>query len=179
MRKHKEDWLESGIKILGKYGLSGLTIERMCEELGVTKGSFYHHFESMGDFEEQLIAYWAEQYLSTQTGIPDDPQERLALLDRIMEEMFSPITEPEVAVRMWAYQDERVSEYVEKVDLVRRNFALKVFRSYSGDEEGARLMADMLFTMLIGSITMLPRMSPARVQDIYLEFKRLYGLMAD
>jgi AcrR family transcriptional regulator len=178
MLRRNEDWLATGIKILGKYGLNGLTIERMCEELGVTKGSFYHHFESMGDFEEQLIAYWADQYLSTQTGVPDDPQERLALLDRIMEELFSPITEPEVAVRMWAYQDERVSKYVEKVDVVRRNFALKVFRSFSGDEESTQLMADMLFTMLIGSITMLPRMSPARVQDLYLEFKRLYGLRA-
>jgi AcrR family transcriptional regulator len=176
MRKRKEDWLETGIKILGEYGLNGLTIERMCEELGVTKGSFYHHFEGMGDFEGQLIAYWADIYLSPPGDIPDDRQARLVLLDRIMEETFSPITEPEVAVRMWAYQDERVSEYVEKVDAVRLDFALKVFRGFSGDEESAQLMADMLFTMLIGSITMLPRMSPERVQDLYLEFKHLYGL---
>ncbi len=178
MRKRKKDWLETGIRILGKYGLNGLTIERMCEELGVTKGSFYHHFESMRDFEGQLIAYWADIYLSPRGDIPDDPQARLALLDMIMQETFSPITESEVAVRMWAYQDERVSEFVEKVDVVRRNFVLKVFRSLSGDEENAQLMADMLFTMLIGSITMLPRMSPERVQDLYLEFKRLYGLNA-
>jgi AcrR family transcriptional regulator len=176
MRKHKQDWLQVGIRTLGQSGASGLTIERMAAELGVTKGSFYHHFKNMRDFEGQLIADWAEQYLSTSADLPDDPQARLELLDEIMEEIFSPITEPEVAVRIWAQQDEMVSTYVERVDAVRREFALIVFRGVTDDERQAQLMADILFTMLIGSITVVPRMSSDQVQDLYLEFKRLYGL---
>ena len=36
MRKRKEAWLVVGIAALGQSGASGLTIERMVSELGVT-----------------------------------------------------------------------------------------------------------------------------------------------
>lgn len=176
MRKSKQDWLEAGLKTLGEFGVRGLTIERLTGELGVTKGSFYHHFRDVEDFREQLIAFWADQYLSTASNLPDDSEELIALLDAIMEDGFGSITEPEIAIRVWAQQDNMVGSYVEQVDSVRRDFLLKVFRSMVGDDEQARMMADMFSTMLIGSITVLPRVSPERVMDLYREFKRLYRL---
>jgi len=175
-RKSKQDWLETGLKVLSETGVSGLTIERMTVELGVTKGSFYHHFESMGDFERQLINHWADQYLSTAASLPESTSELLPLLDSIMEEAFGPVTEPELAIRVWAHQDEMVQPYVEQVDAARRAFVLHVFRSVAETDEQARLMADMLSTMLIGSTTILPPVPPERVLELYREFKRLYGL---
>lgn len=176
MRKSKQDWLEVGLKTLGEFGENGLTIERLTGTLGVTKGSFYHHFRNVEDFREQLIAFWADQYLSTSSNLPDDPGELIALLDVIMEEVFAAVTEPEIAIRAWAQQDHMVHSFVERVDSVRRDFLLKVFRSVEVDDEQVRLMVDMLSTMLVGSITVLPRLSPERVMDLYREFKRLYRL---
>ena len=60
MRRSKEDWLIVGIKTLAQDGVSGLTVDRMAQELRLTKGSFYHHFVNMADYEDQLIAYWAD-----------------------------------------------------------------------------------------------------------------------
>jgi hypothetical protein len=40
-------------------------------------------------------------------------------------------------------------------------------------------MADMLYTIIIGSMTTLPRVPPERVLELYKEFKRLYGLLND
>jgi AcrR family transcriptional regulator len=176
MRKSKRKWMDTGIKILGEAGVKGLTIERMAEELNLTKGSFYHHFKDVRDFQEQLIAYWADQYLSTSSSLPDEPGDRMALLDQIMEQAFSPVTEPEVAIRAWAQQDEMVRAFVGRVDATRHAFVLQVFQSVTGDEGQARLMADLLFSIAIGSITALPRISPERVLELYKEFKRLYGL---
>ena len=59
MRRSREDWLESGIKILGEAGVNGLTIERMAAEMSLTKGSFYHHFRSREDFVQSVGRYWA------------------------------------------------------------------------------------------------------------------------
>jgi AcrR family transcriptional regulator len=40
------DWLEEGMAILEDLGAEALTIETLTNRLGVTKGSFYHHFTS-------------------------------------------------------------------------------------------------------------------------------------
>ena len=175
-RRSKYDWLESGLAVLGRDGLDALTIDRMALELGLTKGSFYHHFKNAADFEEQLLAYWANQYLATSGARAVEAPARLALLDTLMEETFTPITEPEMAIRMWAARDARARPYVEKIDRFRRQFLLEVFRSLPAGEAEAQLMADMLYTITIGSLTTLPRVPPGRVLELYQEFKRLYGL---
>jgi AcrR family transcriptional regulator len=179
MRTTKTDWFEKGLEILGASGHTALTIDGLGGRLGVTKGSFYHHFANVRDFQEQLIAHWADQYLSTSDNLPDDPAERLALLDGIMREAFSPVTEPEIAIRTWAQQDEMVRSYAEQVDAVRREFVQNVFQGLAANGAQARLMADMLTALLIGSMAVLPRMSPERVLELYEEFKRLYGLRGE
>jgi AcrR family transcriptional regulator len=172
----KQDWLTQGLKTLARQGLPGLTIDNLAGKMGLTKGSFYHHFKNSRDFEDQLVAFWAEQYLSTATSVPLEEDDPLALLDTIMAEAFAPSTEPEIAIRAWAYQDERVRAYVERVDIVRRQFLQQVFKQLSVDPAQASRMADMLFSVLIGSLTALPRLPVERVMALYAEFKRLYGL---
>ena len=175
-RKTKRDWLQIGLKTLGQKGLEGLTIDKMAGQLGVTKGSFYHHFHNMRDYEEQLLRYWASQYLTTSTSLPTNPQDRLALLDHLMQDTFGPITEPEIVIRMWAQQSDLARPFVEQVDALRRQFLWDIFFSLTRNEKRASLMADMLFTITIGSMTTQPRTSPARVLELYGEFKRLYHL---
>lgn len=176
MPKSKEDWLEMGLETLGREGLAGLTIQRMAGKLRLTKGSFYHHFANVADFNSQLIAHWADQYLSTAALAPDDAAAGLALLDAIIADAYSPATEPEVAIRSWAQQDEEVRVHVEQVDEARRAFVYQIFLSLTGDVIQARRMADLLFAMLIGGIMAMPPYSTQRVAVLYAEFKRLYGL---
>ena len=176
MRISKQTWLDHGLQVLARSGLKGLRIEPMAADLGVTKGSFYHHFKNRRDFQEQLIAYWTAQYVASIQALPPGPADRLRLLDEVMEQAFAPATEPEIAIRTWAQQDDMVREHVERADGARRGFVLDVFRPLAENESQARLMADMFFTMAIGSLTALPPFPPQRVQRLYGEFKRLYGL---
>jgi AcrR family transcriptional regulator len=175
-RKNKEDWLKAGLKVLAQAGLTGLTIDAMAHELGLTKGSFYHHFDNVQEFEQRLLVYWADQYLSTSESLPDDPWERLSLLDTIMEQTFSAITAPEIAIRLWAQQDDRARPFVERIDAFRRQIVYDIFVSLVDDPQNAWLMTDMLFTITIGSMTALPQMPAPRVLELYREFKRLYSL---
>jgi len=176
MRRSKKDWFDAGLKVLSEFGLGSLTIEKLTGDLGVTKGSFYHHFHNVEDFQRGLITYWGDQYISTSSGMPDDPDELTLLLDNIMEESFAGLTEPELTIRVWALQDAMVRSIVEQVDKVRGEFVFKVFRSFVQSDESARVMTDMLSAMLIGSMMVLPRMSSDRVKVLYREFKRLYRL---
>ncbi len=178
MRKGRQDWYKVGLETLAATGARGLTIERMTSALGVTKGSFYHHFENVQDFREQLIVHWSDQYLNTSADLPQDASELLSLLDTIMIEAFGPVTEPELAIRVWAHQNDFVRSHVEKVDAARREFILTVFRAVIDDERQSQLMTDMLVAISIGSITALPRIPAKRVLEIYQAFKSLFGLEA-
>jgi AcrR family transcriptional regulator len=164
------------MKTLAAAGINGLTIERMAQELGVTKGSFYHHFQNARDFEEQLVAHWAGRALSTASKAPGDPGESLGRLDAFVEVTFGSVPKPEIAIRAWASQDEMVRMAVEQVDAMRQMFVLSVLQNVFEDEGRTGLMADMLLTMLVGSISTVPPASSERVEEMYEEFRRLYGL---
>lgn len=179
MRKSKQDWLQQGLQTLAEDGLSGLKIDLLADRLGLTKGSYYHHFQNAHDYEQQLVAYWADQYLSTSVELPKNSDEYIHLLDVIIENAYFPITDPEISIRVWAHQDKMVREYVELVDKVRHNFVLKIFEQIAQDVHQAETMADIFFAALIGSMMTLPRISPKRVKNLYQEFKRLYGLEVD
>jgi len=175
-RTNKNDWLETGLKFLEEKGLEGLTIDGMATHLGLTKGSFYHHFKNMADYELQLLEYWANQYLTTSGSLPAIPSDRLALLDTLMGETFNRMTGPEVVIRMWAQQDERARDYLEQVDSFRRQLLSEIFNSVMRNEEEAQLLTDMLFSMAVGSMASIPRLAPGRVTEMYQALKEFFKL---
>lgn len=175
-QKSKKDWFEAGLDTLGEAGSDGLTIQALSERLGVTKGSFYHHFGNMKRFEHELITHWAEQYLATAGELPEKFHDRLALLDAIMNEAFSRMTKPEMAIRAWAMQDPDVRAVVEKVEHVRKEFIRGVFSGAPKHGSHVPLMTELLSSLLIGCFTSFPPLSRERVLQLYEEFKRLYGL---
>ncbi|MET7459738.1 helix-turn-helix domain-containing protein [Nonomuraea sp. NPDC005501] len=53
----KREWLEAGLAIATRDGIKALTIERLCAGLGLTKGSFYHHFKGIRGYKSDLLAH--------------------------------------------------------------------------------------------------------------------------
>ena len=56
-------------EILQKDGYEALSIKRICQEAGVSNGSFYHHFQS----KEDLLSYYIEHQPSLDTHVFDLP----------------------------------------------------------------------------------------------------------
>ena len=57
-RLTRQQWLERAMDILAEKGVVGLSLNNLIKEFGVTKGSFYWHFESQADFHAALVDYW-------------------------------------------------------------------------------------------------------------------------
>jgi TetR/AcrR family transcriptional repressor of nem operon len=64
--------MREGTKLLYAYGYHGTTVDRILEQAGVPKGSFYHHFGSKEafalealqrymEFQHDLLGRWAER----------------------------------------------------------------------------------------------------------------------
>ena len=55
-----DDWVQAGYAILAAEGIKALKIDRLCNRLAVTKGSFYWHFTDMAGYRATLIEAWGE-----------------------------------------------------------------------------------------------------------------------
>ena len=55
-RETKEKIFQAAKRILQKSGYEALSIKNICEEAGVSNGSFYHHFKTKDD----LLSYYIE-----------------------------------------------------------------------------------------------------------------------
>jgi AcrR family transcriptional regulator len=53
-----EDWLQAGYTLLAEQGARALKVDRLCQQAGVTRGSFYWHFEDMDSYRATLVESW-------------------------------------------------------------------------------------------------------------------------
>lgn len=74
--------LEAGVKLVRRQGFSATSVGELCEEAGVTKGAFFHHFDSKEALGAELARYWSR---STSGFFTDAPFSKEAdPLDRIL-----------------------------------------------------------------------------------------------
>ena len=55
-------------RLVLENGLSGTRIDQVCREAGVTKGRFYHHFESKQHMALALLEHFFERVVSALSG---------------------------------------------------------------------------------------------------------------
>jgi AcrR family transcriptional regulator len=53
--------LDAALRLFSERGFHGATVKAIAQEAGVTKGAFYHHFESKEDVLRQIHAEYAGQ----------------------------------------------------------------------------------------------------------------------
>lgn len=137
-RLSREDWLEEALKILAQQGNRLMTIEVLCERLGVSRGSFYWHFKDRGEFLVAVIEHWEKQ---STLAIRDkvfslqvSPEERLlTLLEMITTYKHSGF---EMPMRRWAMEEPRTRKVLQRIDRTRYEGVRSLFEEmgFSGDE---------------------------------------------
>jgi TetR/AcrR family transcriptional repressor of nem operon len=54
----KTKLLDAALKVVRSKGYTATRVEDLCAEAGVTKGSFFHHFNSKDDLVLAAVAHW-------------------------------------------------------------------------------------------------------------------------
>lgn len=174
-RRTRTDWLEAGIDTMAVEGVGALTIDRLAHQLGVTKGSFYHHFQNQADYRDALLSFWYEEGTERIIAKAETVGEALASMDRVMA--LSPIVarrnDPELAFRTWAARDPDVREFVQRVDKRRLKYGEDLFTIIVGDRRRARFLIRMLYAIILGGGHLQPPANHKAMLDFYEEFKRL------
>lgn len=80
----KQEILLTAKKLFSTITYEKTSIQKLLDELGIAKGTFYHYFKSKEDLLDQLVRWEAEQILTLISPIADrtdiDPLQKLFLL---------------------------------------------------------------------------------------------------
>lgn len=113
-----DDWVDSALELLSREGIAAIRIPRLCQELGVTKGSFYWHFDDI----EQLMAAMADRWSAVQSekvrelgGFAEIPvEERIEKMAAMLVDHRHWIVE--TTVREWSRSNPKVADAVRTLD---------------------------------------------------------------
>ncbi len=170
---NKSDWIQAGLAAVADDGPNGLRIDRLCRRLGVSKGSFHHHFAGSGDFKQTiLVAYETLVVEALDQAIghtaADNPKAALASLTAAIastESFYRP--DLEVAMRAWAFSDPEVRAVQERVDTRRLDSLQRIWIRILDDPAEVQTAALLPYLVGIGASLVQPPTPPDQLRRVY------------
>jgi AcrR family transcriptional regulator len=165
-------WLEAGLEALAEEGAAGLKIDRLTRRLGVTKGSFFHHFAGAAAYQSALLEHieaTAASQIEAREGElgTADPQRLLGRMTAAVGDSNYGLwrADLEVALRAWSFTDPEVRAAQDRID--RRRLALleAVWRRLEPDPERARVAARLPYLIMVGAS--MSAVGPDELQQVY------------
>jgi len=159
-------WLEEGLALLEEAGAEALTIESLTNRLGVTKGSFYHHFANYQDFQERLLEFWEEEGTLRIIQVAEQEASPLDKLARVMQATLQP-SRLDVALRAWALQDEKVRVHQQRIDQQRLAYLEALVYATRADRLYARQVTRVFYSLYVGSQHIIPPIQGEDLSALY------------
>jgi AcrR family transcriptional regulator len=128
-RLSRSCWQEAALELLHNDGINAVTVDALAAQLGITRGSFYHHFKDKNDLSNEMLEYWKQKWTVeirddvAALGI-DGLQSLIALGNLIKHRKGAGY---DIAIRAWAVHDDLAKEVVRKTDKIRLGFIRKQF----------------------------------------------------
>jgi AcrR family transcriptional regulator len=159
-------WLQEGLALLEEAGAEALTIESLTSRLGVTKGSFYHHFTNYQDFQESLLVFWEEAGTLRIVQLAEQEASPSEKLERVLQASLQP-SRLDVALRAWAWQDESVRVHQQRIDQLRLAYLEEVVYAHTADRLSARQLARAFYSIYVGSQHIIPPIEGEDLRALY------------
>jgi TetR/AcrR family transcriptional repressor of nem operon len=183
----KRRLLDAAMALMLRQGFTATTVDQICAEADLTKGSFFHYFKSKDEIGEGALDHF---YSRQQQGFAEaefvklaDPLEKIhGLLDFIIQSMKSPQAQSclcgnlaqELAhthPRFRASCDEKFSRFADTIKATLREAKAKYKPKTDFDPEGVALM---FVSLMQGSILLAKTMQDTKLIAHNLEHFRTY-----
>ena len=175
-RRDREDWVEAARRALIEGGVGTVKVEPLASVLGVTTGSFYHHFGKRHDLLEAVLTHWETENTAPlfravhQAGADCDAQLDALFDVWVAESDYDPAYDS--AVRDWARTSAEAEGAVRRVDAQRIDLLKSIFLGFGYDEDHAFIRARVTYFHQVGYYAMAitePRAVRARWRPLYRE----------
>jgi len=147
-----QDWIDAALDIMVEEGIGGVKIHHLCERLGVTKGSFYWHFDDLDAFLDALAKHWLDGDGALPAGAklgPDADSGRNLLL--AMDALTDPRSRSLArAMRDWSQRDERARASMAAMDRSLVALLEGAFEDLGFTDAESRLRALILYYVGVG-----------------------------
>jgi AcrR family transcriptional regulator len=149
-RLTRDVWIAHGFDVLRNKGHEMLKAEPMAKSLGVSRGSFYWHFPSLGDFHAALLAAWRQQ--NTENIIAElqelpDPRAQLSTLLQRSIHTPQPL---ENGMRRWGGTNPEVAAALAQVDQLRTDYVTHLLVGLGVAQDAAQDRAILMTWAFIG-----------------------------
>ncbi len=152
-RLSRQAWIDAVLDALVDGGIEAVRIERLSEKLGVTKGSFYHHFASRDDLLEAVTDYWAhtqtDEVLRLVAPTRGDAVEKLTAVMLLAQRRD--IGRRDHAMRIWGAVDARAARAVKAADAVIVDLVEKTLAGAGVPRDEVKPLARVLFFTALGA----------------------------
>lgn len=162
----REAWIKAASNLIAQEGVKAVAIEPLAQAMGVTKGSFYWHFDNRDALIQAALEAWEQDQsldvVSRYAGIAD-PRRRLRVL------LFAAFEDVEngrfFAALAVSSEDPRVQPYLRRATERRLAFGLEAFRDLGLTEAEARERALLAYAAYAGYFQLL-RSTPEAVAAV-------------
>jgi AcrR family transcriptional regulator len=145
-RLDRRDWLDAALAALAAGGINAIAIEKLAVQQGVTRGSFYHHFQNREQLLSEILDYWVvhwtEDIRTALLALELDASETLLAMIRLIRERKA--ADYDVVFRAWALHDPLARKVVKRVDEIRLGYIRSLFAELGFDELEAENRARLL-----------------------------------
>lgn len=163
-RLNRDAWLDAAFHAVVEGGFDNVRVLVLAERLGVTRGSFYWHFEDHAELIDALLQRWLQREeerdaLLTRESDPDPIVDMERLLDVALSHGGDHLENLnfELALRGLGRRDEAVGKMVLRVDQSRLKRFEQRFLRLCGDAQVAADMAALFYLTVAGSYQALAR----------------------
>lgn len=160
-----------GLQVLSTKGYGSLRLEYLCEQLSVTRGSFYHHFEDMNEYVDKLMEHWEAGLNAIMDNVAKTDVAPLERLNLLQNKVFDISAKEEVVIRAWATFNPTVTKYIRRIDRKRIDFITELYIEEGFSEHSADTTARIEYAMYIGVQNLHFNGSKRETKNLYQDFE--------
>ena len=165
------DWIALGLKELARLGPEAIKLEAICTAAGLTRGSFYHHFDSHTTFLRELAEAWRQQSTEDVATTIDDSETAEHAAHTLTAAALEIDYKLELGIRELARRMPDIAAVVAETDRMRTSILAGIYAErFDLEAEAAKDYALLEYAAFSGLILLNPAMDRSdqtRLADRY------------
>jgi TetR/AcrR family transcriptional regulator, transcriptional repressor for nem operon len=190
----KTQLLSAALQIIRAKGYAATTVEDICRQAGVTKGSFFHHYRSKDELALSATAHWDAMTESFFASAPYhkhlDPLERLlgyvdfrgeiligelpdytCLLGTLVQETYA--THPDIRAACDRGMSRHIAELTRDIEAAKKRYAPKA--RWSPESVGYFIQATLQGSFIFAKAKQSPDVARANLAHLRRYLKTLFS----